>query len=127
MLVRTERRFNGSGAPARSGRSWLLIKHRDDWAGPIDITTFAPHSVKTPEADLADILAADNPEIWRGNPPAKGGDTGQMFQRIIEHALEIQGENQAAQSKESPPKRAAAKTPKAAKSAKASRAKRRPA
>src|SRR6185503_13660826 len=25
----------------RSSRSWLLIKHRDEWAGDIDITTFA--------------------------------------------------------------------------------------
>ena len=64
----------------RPGRSWLLIKHRDDWAGPIDITTFAPHSVKTPDADLADILAADNPAIWHSHAPAKGGDTGAMFQ-----------------------------------------------
>ena len=131
VLVRTRgyssNRGGSGSAGGDSGRSWLLIKHRDDWAGPIDITTFAPLSVKTPEADLADILAADNPAIWRGNPPAKGGDTGQMFQRIIERALEIQGENQAAQSKESPPKRAAAKTPRAAKSAKASRAKKRPA
>ena len=29
------------GAP----NSWLLIKHRDDWSGPIDITEFAPLSV----------------------------------------------------------------------------------
>ena len=54
--------------------SWVLVKTRgyggapqqlaadqarDDWAGPIDITEFAPLSVKTPDADLADILAGD--------------------------------------------------------------------
>jgi bifunctional non-homologous end joining protein LigD len=97
VLVRTRgygSSRSGAGSSGDSGRSWLLIKHRDDWAGPIDITTFAPLSVKTPDADLADILAADNPAVWRGNPPAKGGDTGQMFQRIIQRALEIQGENQ---------------------------------
>ena len=91
VLVRTGGRYAGSSGPP--GRSWLLIKHRDDWAGPIDITTFAPLSVKTPDADLADILAADNPAIWHSNAPAKTGDTGAMFQRIIERALEIRDEN----------------------------------
>jgi bifunctional non-homologous end joining protein LigD len=96
VLVRTKG-YTGRGsapepgrAPAPAGnRSWLLIKHRDDWAGPLDITEFAPHSVKTPDADLADILAADNPDVWRSNRPAKGGDTGKMFEKIIARALEI--------------------------------------
>ncbi len=78
MLVQDQRRLRR--ACGQPGRSWLLIKHRDDWAGPIDITTFAPHSVKTPDADLADILAADNPAIWHSHAPAKGGDTGAQFQ-----------------------------------------------
>ena len=69
VLVRT--RGYGDGGKA----SWLLIKHKDEWAGPIDITEFAPLSVKTPNADLADILAADTPAIWHSNPPAKTGDT----------------------------------------------------
>jgi bifunctional non-homologous end joining protein LigD len=96
VLVRTGGYGRSSGsrqAPGEQGRSWLLIKHRDDWAGPIDITTFAPHSVKTPGADLADILAADNPDIWHSHAPAKGGDTGQMFNRIIQQALEIKAAN----------------------------------
>jgi bifunctional non-homologous end joining protein LigD len=88
VLVRTGGSWAGGG-----GRSWLLIKHRDDWSGPIDITTFAPLSVKTPDADLADILAADTPDIWHSHAPAKSGDTGAMFQRIIERALEIRDEN----------------------------------
>ena len=120
VLVRT-RGYSSSRSGASgsdSGRSWLLIKHRDDWAGPIDITTFAPLSVKTPDADLADILAADNPAIWRGNPPAKGGDTGQMFQRIIERAVEIQGENRRAAA----PAKAAAKRAAAGKQAKSAKA-----
>jgi bifunctional non-homologous end joining protein LigD len=92
VLVRTGGRYAGrSGAP---DRSWLLIKHRDEWAGPIDITTFAPHSVKTADADLADILAADTPEIWHSHAPAKGGDTGAMFKRIIAQALQIKAANE---------------------------------
>ena len=87
VLVRTGGRFPG----ARSGggdRSWLLIKHRDDWAGELDITEFAPKSVKS-NADFEDILAADNPAIWHTNRPAKGGDTGAMFSQIIERAARL--------------------------------------
>ncbi len=91
VLVRTGGRYAGRSGPP--DRSWLLIKHRDDWSGPIDITTFAPLSVKTADADLADILAAENPDIWHSHAPARTGDTGAMFQRIIERALEIRDEN----------------------------------
>ncbi|HEX8027269.1 MAG TPA: DNA polymerase ligase N-terminal domain-containing protein [Vicinamibacterales bacterium] len=82
VLVKT-RGFGG--AP----NSWLLIKHRDDWAGPIDITEFAPLSVKTPNADFAEILSGRTPDLWHSNAPAKGGDTGQMFKKIIERALSM--------------------------------------
>jgi bifunctional non-homologous end joining protein LigD len=75
------------------GRSWLLIKHRDEWSGPIDITEFAPLSVKS-GGDFADILAADNPDIWRSNRPAQGGDAGAMFARIIERALALREQRQ---------------------------------
>jgi bifunctional non-homologous end joining protein LigD len=87
VLVRT--RGFGSGAKP----SWLLIKHRDDWAGPVDITEFAPLSVKTPDADFADILAADNPAVWRSNAPAKSGDAGKLFQRIIAQAAAMKTEH----------------------------------
>lgn len=80
-LVRT--RSFGSG----SKPGWLLIKHRDEWSGPLNITEFAPLSVKTPDADFADILAAGNPAVWTTNPPAKSGDTGKLFQRIIQQAV----------------------------------------
>ena len=69
-------------------RSWLLIKHRDEWAGPLDIAEFAPLSVKT-AGDFADILAEENPAIWQSHRPAQGGDAGAMFTRIIERALAI--------------------------------------
>ncbi len=38
-------KLKGSWALIRTGgdgRSWLLLKHRDEWAGPLDIATFAP-------------------------------------------------------------------------------------
>jgi bifunctional non-homologous end joining protein LigD len=87
VLVRTKGgRWGGSG-----DRSWLLIKHRDDWAGEVDITEFAPLSVKD-TGDFADILAQDNPAIWISHRPAEGGEAGAMFQKIVERALALREE-----------------------------------
>src|SRR5687768_7587734 len=65
VLVRTGRRGE---AP---GRQWLLIKHRDDWAGPIDITEVAPLSVKS-QGSFAEILADATEEtgVWRSHRPS---------------------------------------------------------
>ena len=74
VLVRTK----GWGArrpgekPADDGKSWLLIKHKDEWAGPIDITTFAPNSVKT-GGNFKDILLTGAPDVWQSH---KGAGTG---------------------------------------------------
>jgi bifunctional non-homologous end joining protein LigD len=84
VLVRTKGGSWGGGGD----RSWLLIKHRDEWAGNVDITEFAPVSVKS-EGDFADILAQDNPDIWVSNRPAEGGETGAMFRKIVERALAL--------------------------------------
>jgi hypothetical protein len=66
----------------------LLIKHRDQWAGDIDVLTAAPLSVKS-FGGLADILAQDKPDIWQSNQPAHGGEAGKMLGEIIEQAAEI--------------------------------------
>src|SRR4030095_827204 len=97
VLVRTRGGGGGRGG-SRGGdsegkTSWLLIKHRDDWSGPVDIAEFAPLSVKS-EGDFADILAQDNPDIWRSNRPAEGGDTGKLFQSIITRALALKAERE---------------------------------
>src|SRR5204863_9637010 len=85
-----------------------LIKHRDDWSGAVDIAEFAPLSVKS-EGDFADILAQDNPDIWRSNRPAEGGDTGKLFQSIITRALALKAEREGKRAVSAPPVRAAAK------------------
>jgi bifunctional non-homologous end joining protein LigD len=85
VLVRTGGRY-GSG-----NRSWLLIKHRDEWAGDLDIMTFAPRSVKS-DGDFEDILAEDTPAVWQSNRPAKSGDAGAMLARIIERAAALKAE-----------------------------------
>jgi len=84
VLVRTR----GYGGERGAGRSWLLIKHRDDWAGDLDITTFAPLSVKSNQ-DLHEILADDDPSVWRTNRPVAGGATGAMLREIIQKAAAL--------------------------------------
>ncbi len=82
VLVRT-----GGGRPDAAGesRSWLLIKHRDQWAGDFDIAQAAPDSVKS-FGDFPDILGADKPAIWESHRPAEGGQAGKMLRDIIEEA-----------------------------------------
>src|SRR3954469_510770 len=86
VLVRTGGRY--AGARGGGDRSWLLIKHRDDWSGELDITEFAPKSVKS-EGDFEDILAQDTPAVWESHRPAKGGDAGAMLATIIERAAKL--------------------------------------
>jgi bifunctional non-homologous end joining protein LigD len=84
VLVRTR----GYGGNRGDGRSWLLIKHRDDWSGDVDIAEFAPRSVKS-DHDFHEILADDNPDIWRSSRPVSGGETGAMLKEIIQKAAEL--------------------------------------
>ncbi len=95
VLVRTGGRYPG----ARSGsdaRSWLLIKHRDEWAGELDIAEFAPRSVKS-NGDFEDILAEKTPAIWQSNRPAKGGEAGAMLAQIIERAAKLKAKSDGGQ------------------------------
>jgi len=84
VLVRTR----GYGGQRGDGRSWLLIKHRDEWSGDLDITEFAPLSVKSGDG-FAAILAAEHPDVWQSGRPAKTGETGAMLQEIIDEAAAI--------------------------------------
>jgi len=106
VLVRTSGRYPGARS-GNDGRSWLLIKHRDEWSGDLDITTFAPRSVKS-DGDFADILGEKTPAIWKSYRPAKGGDTGAMFEKIIEQAEKLKG-TQPTDQRESKPSTATSK------------------
>jgi bifunctional non-homologous end joining protein LigD len=91
-------KLKGSWALIRTGgdgRSWLLLKHRDEWAGPLDITTFAPLSVKS-GGDLTDIVAAEAPGGWESHRGAKGG-AGLM--KIVEKAVALKAERESAADK----------------------------
>ena len=60
VLVRTG---GGAGAGADGrGCSWLLIKHRDDWAGDVDVTEIAPASILT-RRTLAEIAEDEGGNI----------------------------------------------------------------
>src|SRR4051812_25027185 len=107
VLVRTGGRW-GSSSSGGDARSWLLIKHRDDWAGDLDITEFAPRSVKS-EGDFEDILAADRPDVWTSNRPAKGGEAGEMLAKIIDRAARLKAGLPADGEAGTPAKPAAAK------------------
>src|SRR5687767_3628164 len=68
VIVRTR------GGPVSAGgesRSWLLIKHRDEWAGPVDVAKKFDKSVKS-FGDFEDILAQDTPDVWESHRPAEG-------------------------------------------------------
>jgi bifunctional non-homologous end joining protein LigD len=119
VLVRTGGGYGGRSSGGDS-RSWLLIKHRDDWAGDVDITEFAPRSVKS-DGEFEDILAADKPDVWVSHRPAEGGAAGEMLAKIIERAAALKAgraveQASAAKSGAAGPRRktAAAKPPKEA-------------
>ena len=105
VLVRTKGAGWSSGG---ADRSWLLIKHRDDWAGEVDIAEFAPLSVKS-KGDFADILSADNPDIWQSNRPAQGGEAGALFEKIIARALEMRSDRSGRSDRSRPATRTPAK------------------
>ncbi len=86
VLVRTGGGYGGRGGDPK--RTWLLIKHRDEWAGDLDIAEFAPRSVKS-DGDFEDILGEKAPAVWQSHRPAKGGDAGAMLEQIIERAAKL--------------------------------------
>jgi bifunctional non-homologous end joining protein LigD len=121
VLVRTKGWGGGRGAPDL-GKSWLLIKHRDDWAGPIDIATFAPDSVKS-GGGFRDILMQSAPDVWRSHQPDAGPQGADALRKIAEKVIALEGEGKAAPAAET----AAAKKASARKAASATRAAKKPA
>ncbi len=106
VLVRTKGWGGGgrggsreSGGESGSGRSWLLIKHRDEWAGPIDISTFAPKSVKS-GGTFRDILTQETPDLWHSNRPAPGKAGAAGLAKIVEKVLALEEEESLQQSRD---------------------------
>jgi len=125
VLVRTRGWGGGSKGGEKSGgesskSSWLLIKHRDDWAGPIDITTFAPLSVKTKQT-FRGILTSENPGIWHSNRAAARMTGDAAMAKIVEKVIALEEEEGPAPEAAAPAKKAA-KKPAAKAKAKAAKA-----
>ena len=96
VIVRTGGRGNGDS------RSWLLIKHRDEWAGPIDVAEKFPLSVKS-FGDFVDIYSKGKPDVWESHRPARGGEAGAMLASIIERAEQMRA-GEAMQARKAPAK-----------------------
>jgi bifunctional non-homologous end joining protein LigD len=86
VLVRTKGYARRGEKP--TGPSWLLIKHKDEWSGDLDIAEFAPLSVKSGD-DFPAIMAAQDPALWLTNRRSAVSATGAMLQGIIEQAAEL--------------------------------------
>ncbi len=89
---------------ARDPRSWLLIKHRDEWSASLNIIQAAPDSVKS-FGDMADILALEDPAQWQSRLAGHGGAAGQALRELIQQAAE----KIAARNKPGRPRRSATK------------------
>jgi bifunctional non-homologous end joining protein LigD len=92
-LIRT----GGSGG---DGRSWLLLKHRDEWSGPLDIAVFAPLSVKS-GGNFSDVISKDAPSLWQSNRKAKGAppDLLKIVERAVAHEEELKAASGPAEKK----------------------------
>ncbi|HEX7086975.1 MAG TPA: DNA polymerase ligase N-terminal domain-containing protein [Vicinamibacterales bacterium] len=104
-------KLRGSWALVRTrggdGRSWLLLKHRDEWAGPLDIATFAPYSIKS-GGDFTDILAGA-PDVWVSNRAGRAGASPLL--KVVERAVAIAEENARLAPREAPAETAGAEAP----------------
>lgn len=104
VLVRTRGGPNARPDAEGQSRSWLLIKHRDDWAGKVDVTKL-DKSVKS-FGDFEDILASDKPDIWESHRPAEGGEAGTMLKAIIEKAAKLKAAKETSPAPKKPKKSA---------------------
>ena len=81
-------------AAAGEGRSWLLIKHRDEWSGDLDITEFAPNSVKS-GGRLRGHPRRRRAGDWQSNRPAEGRRRpARCWHEIIERAAQAESRTQ---------------------------------
>jgi len=73
----------GGRSAARAGgerESWLLLKHRDEHAGDLDIATAAPHSVRT-DRSFEDILRG-NPDVWDSHDPGDRDELEKIASKV---------------------------------------------
>ena len=76
--ARADRAAGSAATAATARRAGCSSSTATTGPATLDIAEFAPRSVKS-DGDFEDILAADNPDVWVSNRPAKGGETGAML------------------------------------------------
>ena len=84
----TGTKLKGSWALVRmpnQTKNWLLIKHRDQWAGKLDIETFAPESVKS-GGEMEQILRRDKHAAKALSELNRHGEAGRMLTELVENA-----------------------------------------
>ena len=94
-----------TGGFGGDGRSWLLLKHRDEWSGALDIAEFAPLSVKS-GGNFTDIISKDAPNLWQSNRKAKGAPASLL--KIVERAVALEETTAASSKARSIPRKRAA-------------------
>jgi hypothetical protein len=105
VLVRTR-----GGPPARDGsgesRSWLLLKHRDEWAG----AGRRRREVRQEREELRRLRGHPRPgqaDVWESHRPAEGGAAGKMLREIIAKAAKLKAGAES-QKRAKPPKKSTA-------------------
>ena len=101
VLVRT-RGWGGRSGAKDDGRSWLLIKHKDEWAGDVDITEFAPNSVKS-AGSFREILAQEAPDVWISNRGNTGDTSLETLTDVLKKLDKIEPVPKKAAAKKSTP------------------------
>jgi bifunctional non-homologous end joining protein LigD len=91
VLVRT-----GAASATGEREQWLLIKHRDEWAGDVDVVKVAPKSVKT-ERTFEEILKGD-PDVWESH---KAGEHDEL-EKIVEKVAALSESEGAPQKSKRP-------------------------
>jgi bifunctional non-homologous end joining protein LigD len=79
VLVRT-RRFDGAK------EAWLLIKHRDEWAGNIDVAEAAPDSVKSFKGFPEIAKASGELDEFKDTITHTGGTRAERWKEVIDAA-----------------------------------------
>ena len=86
-------KLKGSWVLVRTGgaisRTWLLIKHRDEWSGDVDIAEFAPKSVKS-DGTFKDILTTGAPEVWESHRTGSAPE-GSQLAKVVAKVFSVEG------------------------------------
>ncbi len=94
-------RIRGGPTPTGEREQWLLIKHKDQWVGVINVTEKFPTSVRT-DRDFEGILKSD-PDVWQSHKAAGGSDDMQkIIEKVLDYTDKTKSGSAAASPKRSP-------------------------